>query len=150
MSSLKRIMNDYNEIQNNPYDDELITVETINNNYYKWQCTILGQSNTIYDTGVFFLDIDIPGDYPHKPPTIKFTTKIYHPNIELNGGICMSMLTDTWSPKYTIRHILDEINKLLYTPDIDSALRADIANQYKSDLAAYEHTAREWTQKYAQ
>ena len=56
------------------------------------QATILGPSESPYEGGVFFLNIHFPTDYPFKPPKVAFTTKIYHPNINSNGSICLDIL----------------------------------------------------------
>ena len=60
------------------------------------------QSDSPYAGGVFFLQIQFPTDYPFKPPKVHFTTRIYHPNINANGSICLDILRDQWSPALTI------------------------------------------------
>lgn len=60
------------------------------------------QSDSPYAGGVFFLAIHFPTDYPFKPPKVNFTTRIYHPNINSNGSICLDILRDQWSPALTI------------------------------------------------
>ena len=60
------------------------------------------QGDSPYAGGVFFLSIAFPTDYPFKPPKVSFTTKIYHPNINANGSLCLDILRDQWSPALTI------------------------------------------------
>jgi ubiquitin-protein ligase len=60
------------------------------------------QGDSPFQGGVFFLAIHFPTDYPFKPPKVNFTTRIYHPNINSNGSICLDILRDQWSPALTI------------------------------------------------
>jgi ubiquitin-protein ligase len=62
----------------------------------------MGPGDSPYSGGVFFLAIHFPTDYPFKPPKVNFTTRIYHPNINSNGSICLDILRDQWSPALTI------------------------------------------------
>jgi ubiquitin-conjugating enzyme E2 D/E len=62
----------------------------------------MGPGDSAYSGGVFFLAIHFPTDYPFKPPKVNFTTRIYHPNINSNGSICLDILRDQWSPALTI------------------------------------------------
>ncbi|XP_010084401.1 PREDICTED: ubiquitin-conjugating enzyme E2 D3-like, partial [Pterocles gutturalis] len=69
---------------------------------FHWQATIMGPNDSPYQGGVFFLTIHFPTDYPFKPPKVAFTTRIYHPNINSNGSICLDILRSQWSPALTI------------------------------------------------
>jgi len=116
---------------------------------FHWQATILGPDESPYSGGVFFLNIHFPTDYPFKPPKVTFITRIYHPNINSNGSICLDILKDQWSPALTISKVLLSICSLLTDPNPDDPLVPEIAHIYKTDRARYEATAREWTRKYA-
>ncbi|KAF7318821.1 Fecal droplet protein [Mycena chlorophos] len=118
-------------------------------NMFQWQATIMGPGESPYAGGVFFLSISFPTDYPFKPPKVSFTTKIYHPNINANGSICLDILRDQWSPALTISKVLLSICSMLTDPNPDDPLVPDIAHLYKTDRTRYEATAREWTRKYA-
>ncbi|KAJ5652463.1 ubiquitin-conjugating enzyme [Penicillium longicatenatum] len=116
---------------------------------FHWQATIMGPGDSPYSGGVFFLNIQFPTDYPFKPPKVNFTTRIYHPNINSNGSICLDILRDQWSPALTISKVLLSICSMLTDPNPDDPLVPEIAHVYKTDRPRYEATAREWTRKYA-
>ena len=117
---------------------------------FAWSATILGPKESVYEGGVFQLKIDFPERYPFKPPKVKFVTRIYHPNINMGGGICLDILKDQWSPALTISKVLLSICSLLDDPNPDDPLMPDIAEQYKNERAVYDITARQWTLQYAQ
>ena len=110
----------------------------------------MGPEQSPYEGGVFFLDIHFPTDYPFKPPKCTFTTRVYHPNINSNGGICISIFKTDWSPALTIDRVLLSISSLLTDPNPEDPLVPEIANQFKNNRELYDKTAREWTQRYAQ
>ncbi|AAZ11215.1 ubiquitin-conjugating enzyme E2, putative [Trypanosoma equiperdum] len=116
---------------------------------FNWKATIIGPEDSPYAGGLFFLNIHFPSDYPFKPPKLQFTTKIYHPNINNNGGICLDILKDQWSPALTISKVLLSVCSLLTDPNPDDPLVPDIARQYKTDRNAFNKTAMEWTRQYA-
>ena len=116
---------------------------------FHWQATIMGPSDSPYSGGVFLVTIHFPPDYPFKPPKVAFRTKVFHPNVNSNGSICLDILKEQWSPALTISKVLLSICSLLTDPNPDDPLVPEIAHMYKTDRAKYESTARSWTQKYA-
>lgn len=115
----------------------------------KWAGTIIGPSGTPYEGGVFRLTIQFPNDYPFKPPRVSFQTKVYHPNINSQGVICLDILKHEWSPALTIKSVLLSISSLLSEPNPDDPLAGDVARVYKANRDEFERIAREWTQQYA-
>jgi len=80
---------------------------------------------------------------------VRFLTKIYHPNVDKLGRICLDILKDKWSPALQIRHVLLSIQALMSTPNPDDPLANDIAEVWKTDLPRALATAREWTRSFA-
>jgi len=88
------------------------------------------------------------------PPTpfslqVRFLTRIYHPNIDRLGRICLDILKDKWSPALQIRTVLLSIQALLSAPNPDDPLDEAVARQWREDEAGAVATAREWAQLYA-
>lgn len=145
--ALKRIQKELLEIQNDPPSS--CSAGPLGDNFFNWQATILGPSESPYDGGVYNLSIKFPKDYPFSPPKVVFQTKIYHPNINSKGSICLDILKKEWSPVLTISKVLLSINSLLCDPNPDDPLDGDAAKLYKSNRIAFENKAREYTEKHA-
>ena len=148
MSSLRRIARDLKELQDGPLSN-CSACPVDESNLHVWKANIIGPDDSPYARGIFFLDIEFPLDYPFKPPHIRFVTKVYHPNINATGGICLDILKGQWSPALSIGKVLLSICSLLTDANPRDPLMPEIARQYENDRPAFELTAREWTQKYA-
>ncbi|KAK2423763.1 ubiquitin-conjugating enzyme [Trifolium repens] len=110
---------------------------------------ILGPTQSPYEGGVFKLELFLPEEYPMAAPKVRFLTKIYHPNIDKLGRICLDILKDKWSPALQIRTVLLSIQALLSAPNPDDPLSENIAKHWKSNEAEAVETAKEWTRLYA-
>jgi len=147
--ALRRLQREHMEIQQDPPAN--CTAGPISDaDYFTWEAMIFGPADSPFQGGVFNLTIRFPSDYPFKPPIITFKTKIYHPNINAAGGICLDILKQQWSPALSISKVLLSILSLLTDANPKDPLVPEIAKLYESDRAAYDARAREWTQMYAQ
>ncbi|KAJ3626921.1 hypothetical protein Zmor_004136 [Zophobas morio] len=146
--ALQRIRRELKDIYKDP-PDNCTAGPSKEDDLFNWTATITGPPDSPYEGGIFFLDIQFPTDYPFRPPRVVFTTKIYHPNINQNGSICMDILKDMWSPALSISKVLLSISSLLSDANPDDPLVPEIAQIYKTDRSKYETTAKEWTRKYA-
>eukprot|EP00759_Apiculatamorpha_spiralis_P023821 PhF_6_TR27363/c1_g1_i1/m.40232/K06689/UBE2D, UBC4, UBC5; ubiquitin-conjugating enzyme E2 D len=151
----KRMLKEVRDMEKEPphllYSD--ISVGRNPGDLFHWTASVQGPKDSLYEGGVFFLDIKIPEDYPFKPPEVRFVTKIYHPNIT-EHGICLDILLDRWSPALTVVKAILSIINLLDSPNFDEYYDAPRVNVeaielHQSDRTAYDKKAREWTHTFA-
>ncbi|KAI8328870.1 ubiquitin-conjugating enzyme/RWD-like protein [Choanephora cucurbitarum] len=146
--ALKRIQKELADLTKNPPHG--VSAEPIEEDMFHWQGILEGPQGTPYQGGRFKLDITFSADYPFKPPKIKFVTKIYHPNIDDDGSICVDLLKpDIWKPATKIVNVLQALSSLLQTPNPDDALVASIAEIYNSNRPKFNKIAKEYVEKYA-
>jgi len=145
-------MKELKELQDNSKNSKQQQVEArmVGDNLRKWKGKIFGPADTPYEGGTFIVDIEIPADYPFKPPKMKFETKLWHPNVSSQtGAICLDILKNEWTPALTIRTALISLQALLCAAEPDDPQDAVVANQYKSDKKAFDNQAKQWVQEYA-
>jgi len=148
MVSKLRIMSDLKDIEQNP-PTHVSAGFVDDNDIYLWDATIMGPSNSPYVGGVFKLSILFPKNYPFSAPKIKFLTKIYHPNIDIHGNICLDILNIQWSPAMSISNVLLSITSLLDDPNATDPLNKSAADLYLSNKEDYKKKARLMTLQYA-
>ncbi|CAG7951505.1 unnamed protein product [Penicillium olsonii] len=109
-----------------------------------------GPPGTPYEGGTYNIEIKIPTDYPFRPPTMKFETKVWHPNVSSQtGAICLDTLSSAWSPVLTIKSALLSLQSLLSTPEPKDPQDAEVANMLLKTPKEFERVARDWAVIYA-
>ena len=83
--------------------------------------------------GMFSLEMYLPDEYPMVPPKCIFKTKVYHPNIDKLGRICLDILKKQWSPALLIRSVLLSLQALLSAPNVEDPLDEEVAEHWKND-----------------
>lgn len=102
------------------------------------------------DTGywknaTYEFNISVPPEYPHKPPKVTCATKvsrrstqrtvatschdgpdprsqIFHPNIDLQGAVCLNILRGDWKPVFDLNTVVNGVTFLFYEPNPDDPL----------------------------
>lgn len=128
---------------------DLYDAELINDNYNNWHIALNGPDGTPYFGGTFLINISFSEKYPFEAPTIIFETKIYHPNINHKGEICIRILKDEWTPSNTIKNVMKEIENILINPNPEDPLVAEIGTLYITNYEKYKEKALDITLKYA-
>lgn len=75
----------------------------------------------------------VPPNYPHSPPKVLCQTKIYHPNINLEGNVCLNILRDDWKPVLDINSVIEGLLYLFYDPNPNDPLNQDAAELLRRD-----------------
>ena len=73
----------------------------------------------------------IPPHYPHSPPRVECKTKIYHPNIDLEGKVCLNILREDWRPVLDINSVIYGLIYLFYEPNPDDPLNHEAAELFR-------------------
>lgn len=143
----RRIMKETNRLVQEPVPGISAKPDEHNSRYF--HVSMSGPKDSPYEGGVFQLELYLPEEYPMAAPKVRFMTKIYHPNVDKLGRICLDILKDKWSPALQIRTVLLSIQALLSAPNPDDPLANDVAEKWKENEEDAINTAKNWTKQYA-
>ncbi|KAG5980958.1 hypothetical protein E4U55_003439 [Claviceps digitariae] len=149
--STKRIAKEYAETSQSPPAGISISLPA-NSSLHTWQIVLTPPPPSPYHPGRYGLLLTLPPEYPFKPPHLRFTTRIYHPNVtnDSHGNICLALLKpENWKPSTKLAAVLDAVRALMLEPQPDDPLEERIADEYRRDRIAWEKVVREMVARYA-
>jgi len=126
-----------------------MTLGPTEDSLFTWRGSIPGPEGSCYEGGLFWMDINLPQDYPFTAPRVAFTTRIYHMNIYDRGNVCIDLLKNNWSPALSLYKVLLSLSSLLTDPNPKDPLVPQIATEYVRERVQYNKTAAQWTELYA-
>ncbi|KAH8089790.1 E2 ubiquitin-conjugating enzyme [Filobasidium floriforme] len=92
---------------------------------------ILNPDEGFYKGGSFNFTVNISPNYPHEAPKVKCTQKIYHPNLDLEGNVCLNILREDWKPVLSLNAVLVGLQYLFLEPNPDDPLNKDAAEDLR-------------------
>jgi len=142
-SAVRALALEYKSLHDDPVEG--FRVKLLNDeNLFEWSVGIFGPPDTLYQGGYFKALMKFPHDYPYSPPSIRFITKVWHPNVYENGDLCISILhppvddpqsgelpCERWNPTQNVRTILLSVISLLNEPNTFSPANVDASVMYR-------------------
>lgn len=142
----KRIMDEYKDINHNDYG---MSASMNEEDCTQWNIIFFGPTDSPYEGGVYKIKLNFVDKYPFEPPKCQFVTKMYHPNIDMAGRICLDILKSNWSPALSIAKMILSIISLLSDPNPNSPLNGEAGQLYLKDKETYNNKIKEYTKNYA-
>lgn len=142
-SAVRPLQLELKRIQKEPVEGFRVRLPD-DSNIFLWEVAIFGPPDTLYEGGYFKALMKFPPDYPYSPPTVRFQTKMWHPNVYENGEVCISILhppnddplsgelaSERWNPTQNVRTILMSIISLLNEPNTSSPANVDASVSFR-------------------
>ena len=157
--AIARLRNEMRDLTQN--EDSGFSVGLLNDNWFHWTVSFPGPQETPYEGGFYIAKLRFPTDYPNSPPDMTFETEMWHPNVYVDGRVCISILhppgddvfnpnetsAERWRPILGVEAILLSVMSMLNDPNIDSPANIDAAIQFRDDRHSYLRRVRRLAQK---
>ena len=145
----KRLMLEAKQMTIKP-PDGVIAGLVSEDNPYQWETLLMGPDDTPFEGGCFRAVLDFPRTYPMNPPTMRFTTPMWHPNIYKDGKVCISILhapghdptgydnpEEQWSPMQSTEKVILSVMSMLADPNDESPANVDAAKMWRTNREEY-------------
>ncbi|KAI0403213.1 ubiquitin-conjugating enzyme/RWD-like protein [Xylaria palmicola] len=151
----RRLLQEYKALSTNP-PEGITAGPATENDMFVWEALIMGPEGTPFEGGIFPAVLKFPHDYPLAPPKMTFQGEIFHPNVYVNGVVCISILhppgddpnqyehaSERWSPIQSVEKILISVMSMLAEPNDESPANVEAAKMWRENRAEYEQRVRD-------
>lgn len=80
----------------------------------------------MYCGGTFVFKVTVPTTYPHDAPKVLCETRVFHPNIDMEGHVCLNILREDWKPVLTIQSVIMGLQFIMLEPNADDPLNKEV------------------------
>lgn len=91
----------------------------------------------IWENGNFDFEFKMTDEYPFEAPKVKCLTKVWHPNIDSNGNVCVNVLRENYSSALSLTSIFAGIIFIFTEPNVSDPLNKEAAEEYKKDVIKF-------------
>ncbi|GFR71333.1 ubiquitin-conjugating enzyme [Elysia marginata] len=152
MAATRRLQKELGDLlsEGSPLKKSFRDIVVDESNILLWHGLIV-PDNPPYNKGAFKIEISFPAEYPFKPPKVLFKTKIYHPNIDEKGQVCLPIINaENWKPATKTDQVVASLLSLINDPEPEHPLRGDLAEEFTKEKKKFLKNAEEFTRKYSE
>ncbi|ORY68742.1 chitin synthase-domain-containing protein [Pseudomassariella vexata] len=95
-----------------------------------------------YQGGKFTFTFNMNQNYPHEPPKVRCQQKIYHPNIDLEGKVCLNILREDWKPVLNLNAVIVGLQFLFLEPNASDPLNKEAAEDLRQSRENFRKNVR--------
>ncbi|AOW03754.1 NEDD8-conjugating enzyme UBC12 [Yarrowia lipolytica] len=95
-----------------------------------------------YQGGEFRFSFYVNPNFPHEPPKVKCLQKVYHPNIDLEGNVCLNILREDWKPVLSLNAVMIGLQYLFLEPNASDPLNKDAAHQMTANREEFKRNVK--------
>ena len=100
--------------------------------------------------------VEVPSEYNMSPPDVVCLTKLWHPNISVDGNICLSLLRPHsldglgWAPTRRIKDVVWGLSSLFSDlTNFEDPLNIEAAEHFRNDREGFRSKVRDWVNNFA-
>jgi len=150
MAATRRLTKELGDIRASADLKHFRDIQVDESNILLWNGLIV-PDQAPYNKAAFKIEINFPAEYPFKPPKVTFKTKIYHPNIDEKGQVCLPIISaENWKPATKTDQVIQSLVALIQEPEPEHPLRADLAEEFSKDRKKFNKNAEDFSKKFGE